>query len=347
MDHEALNPGFPLTNAHVMTLAGAFWVRKRDTKHALATSEPRLFSVAPKTKLLGYCCIDPVDKERPTLIVVHGLESSSESPDVVNIAEKTILARMNVVRLNLRNCGDTMRLSPTLYNAGNSADILAVVKELRERDGLRNIFIVGYSLGGNIVVKLVGELGADAAKYISGVCAISPAIDLAACVDVMDRGFNRVYAQRFLISLRAKIRKKHKIQPSIPLEPLQRVKTVRAFDDLYTAPDAGFRDAAEYYEKSSAIKLLDKIAVPCLIITAKDDPLVPFSQFEGEDLKNNANITLLAPSYGGHAGFINRNRHEHAYALDAGIVLDRFWAENRVLQFCDLINRGRYGAHNV
>ena len=142
---------------------------------------------------------------------------------------------------------------------------------------MRNIFIVGYSLGGNIVVKLAGELGQDASKYVSGVCAISPAIDLAACVNVMDRGFNRIYAQRFLISLRAKIRKKHKLQPSIPLEPLKRIKTVRAFDDTYTAPDAGFKDAADYYAQSSALNVVSHIAIPCLLITAKDDPLVPFS----------------------------------------------------------------------
>ena len=114
MEHESLNPAFPLTNAHVMTIAGAFWVRKKETLDSLATSEPRLFSVAPKTKLLGYCSIESRDKNRPTLIVVHGLESSSDSPDVVNIATKIIAAGMNVVRLNLRNCGDTMRLSPTL-----------------------------------------------------------------------------------------------------------------------------------------------------------------------------------------------------------------------------------------
>lgn len=314
-----------------MTIAGALWRRQKWIADMAHSSEPRLFAVTPHTRLLAHCSIDHAAPDRPTLIVVHGLEGSSSSPDIVSLAAKAMAAQMNVARLNLRNCGDTLHLSPTLYNAGNSADLLAVAKELKERDRLRKIILVGYSLGGNIVLKLAGELAESGADVIEAVCAISPSIDLSACVAAMERGFNRLYEQRFLGSLKEKIRAKHKLFPQLfTLDHLPRIKGIRQFDDLYTAPDGGFSGSAEYYAKSSALNFVEKIAVPTLIITAKDDPLVPFASFQSPSLQNPF-ITLMAPKHGGHAGFIN-GRLER---LDNGSTLDRFWAENRVIQFCE------------
>jgi uncharacterized protein len=333
--HDALSPFFFLTNPHFMTIAGAVWPRQKEIATLLAPSRGRLFAVAPHSKILAYCSIDLHPKDRPTLLIVHGLEGSSSSPDILSLAAKAISAGMNVVRMNLRNCGNTLHLSPTLYNAGNSSDVLAVVEELRERDGLTNIFLAGYSLGGNIVTKLGGELAERGPELIKGICAISPAIELSICVGAMEQGFNWIYEKRFLHSLKDKIRQKHKLFPQVfTLEHLKKIKSVRQFDDLYTAPDGGFSGSAEYYARCSAMRVIDKIDVPTLIITAKDDPLVPFQTFASAKLQNPL-IMLLAPDYGGHAGFINSKKER----LDSGVLVDRFWAENRVIQFCQMISQ--------
>ena len=312
-----------------MTIAGALWPRHKLANRVVASSESRLFQVAPHTRILAHCSIDKEAKDRPTLIIVHGLEGSSNSPDIVNLAAKAMMSKVNVVRLNLRNCGGTLHLTPTLYNAGNSDDVLAVVKELKEKDELEKIVLVGYSLGGNIAIKLAGELADKGALYLSAICGVSPSIDLAACVNAIENGFNRVYEQRFLYSLKEKIRQKNKLFPQLfKVDPLKVISGLRRFDDLYTAPDAGFRDSADYYKNCSALKVIERVAVPTLIIAAQDDPFVPFESFKSEKLLN-PYITLLAPAYGGHAGFIN-GKPEQLLSI---AIEDRFWAENRVLQF--------------
>jgi predicted alpha/beta-fold hydrolase len=329
LNYEPLKPGLLFKNAHVMTILAALWPRK-NAEAMLSRFVPRHFEVAPGTQLLAECFIESSDLQRPTLIIVHGLEGSSRSPDILNLAAKAAGAGMNVVCLNLRCCGDTMHLSPTLYNGGMSNDVLMVVKELKEHDSLQSIFLVGYSLGGNIILKLAGELGMAGREYLSGVCAISPAIDLSACVQLMERGFNRFYEQRFLIGLKQKIRQKNKLFPDrYPLRHLPKVKTIRAFDTAYTAPDAGYESAEDYYAKASSITLLDKVSVPTLMIVAKDDPMVPFSIFASPKL-DNPSIKMMVTDFGGHGGFLNMrpSRDEK----------DIFWAENRALQFCAEIN---------
>jgi uncharacterized protein len=330
LNYEPLKPGPFLKNAHVMTIAAALWPRKNPGA-MLKKFSNRHFDVAPGTQLLAECLLEPSAPERPTLVIVHGLEGSSRSPDILNLAVKAAAARMNVVCLNLRCCGDTMHLSPTLYNGGMSDDVLMVVKSLQEVDGLQNIFLVGYSLGGNIILKMAGELGAAGAKYLSGICAISPAIDLEACVQLMEKGLNRFYEQRFLIGLKQKIRQKNKLFPErYPLKHLPQVRTIRAFDTAYTAPDAGYSSAEDYYSKASSITLLDKISVPTLMIVAKDDPMVPFSIFSSPTL-NNPSIRMMITDFGGHGGFLNIE--------SSNGDKDIFWAENRAIQFCAEIDK--------
>ena len=325
MDSEPLKPGLLFKNPHLMTIAAALWPRGRAGQSNGRFSQ-RYFKLAPDVQLLAECHIDPKRSEHPTLVIVHGLEGSSRSPDILNLSTKAIAAGMNVVCLNLRNCGDTLHLCPSLYNGGMSEDVLKVVDELTAVDQLTNIFVVGYSLGGNIVLKLGGELSGDAARLMRGICAISPAVDLDACVRAIARGVNRFYEQRFLIGLKDKIRQKARLFPGkYAVEKLAQVRNIRDFDNTFTAPDGGYESAADYYAKCSSLHVLDKIAVPSLIITAKDDPLVPFGIFSSEKL-NNPNISLLAPDHGGHGGFLNRA----AGSRDSDI----FWAENRVIQFC-------------
>lgn len=293
-----------------------------------APAVERIFEVDHNARIMAHCHIS--DTAKPTVIIVHGLESSSSSPNVVGLANKFLQIGFNVVRMNLRNCGDTAHLTSTLYNAGLSKDVIAVAQELKERDVLEKIFLAGYSLGGNIVLKAAAELGERGCDLLAGVCGISPSIDLAACVDEMEKGFNRLYEERFLYGLKTKIALKHKIYPKLyDVSKLRTIKRLRMFDDCYTCIDAGYNSAAAYYAGASALPIIDRATVPVLIVTAQDDPIVPFSTFESSKLLTEF-ITMLTPEHGGHGGFFA----ERAEMSSSGVRCDRFWADNRVVEFC-------------
>jgi len=215
-------------------------------------------------------------------------------------------------------------LTPTLYASGLSGDYRAILEQLLEHDRLPALFFVGYSMGGNLVLKMAGELGAGAPPQLWGVCAICPTMDLAACVDAIARPENTLYQRHFVRGLKARMRRKARLFPGrFPLDGLERLRTLREFDDAITAPHFGYRDAADYYYRASACRVAQQIAVPALILTAKDDPVVPFSLFDGPDIRGNRRITLLAPERGGHCAFISRSRG-----------WERFWAEARVVEYC-------------
>ncbi|HEY9786419.1 MAG TPA: alpha/beta fold hydrolase [Candidatus Obscuribacterales bacterium] len=314
-----------LRNRHLMTMVPAFIPRTTFQYQGFE----HIFEVNDEAKLLAYCHVNKTREAQATLLIVHGLEGCSESPYVLGLTMKAIEAGLNVVRMNLRNCGGTLHLTKTLYNAGQSADVISIAKQLKTQMGFRNIFAVGFSLGGNIVLKAAGEMGEQGSSVFSGVCAVSPSIDLAACVDVISRGMNRIYELRFLKGLIAKIKAKEALFPGrYDVERLPTIKTIRQFDDVYTAPDGGYGNADTYYRKASAIRCMDSIRVPALIITAMDDPIVPFTSFAHDSWQNPA-IKLLAPRYGGHGGFYSRHPE-----IFSGDWHDNFWAEHRIVGFC-------------
>lgn len=318
---------FPLLiNPHLMTLLSALRLPNWDI---ISKGKLRLFDVEPQSKIAAYINRN-TSNSSSAIVIVHGLEGSASSPFVVGLADKALRAGIDVIRLNLRNCGGTMHLSPTLYNAGLSADVIAVVQELKERDEIGEIFLAGYSLGGNIVLKAAAELASKGSQYIAGVCAISPSLDLPSCVEAMERGINRVYEQHFLMGLKAKLRAKYRLFPDLyNISKLNSVKTLRRFDDLYTAPHGGYGNAENYYRSASALPIADQIRVPTLIIFSHDDPIVPSASFQSAKLRT-PYIKLLATGCGGHTGFIQRHRESGKFAA----IFDRFWAENRVVEFC-------------
>jgi predicted alpha/beta-fold hydrolase len=310
-----------LRNKHLMTLAGALLPRRTP---GLRREEDRLFEVEPGTQLLARCHWQREPRRSPTLALVHGLEGSSESGYIRTLAAQAFAAGFNVLRLNQRNCGGTERLTATLYNSGLSADFRAVLLELIERDRLKQIFFAGYSMGGNLVLKMAGELGAGAPLELRGVCGVCPTLDLAACVDAIERPENWLYQLRFVRDLKSRMRRKAKLFPGqFELNGLSRVRTLREFDDAITAPCSGYRGAADYYERASAMRVVHRIAVPTLILTSKDDPVVPFESFGGPEIAGNSKIRVAAAEFGGHCAFISRTNGA-----------ERYWAEARVLEFC-------------
>ncbi len=242
---------------------------------------------------------------------------------MLGIAGKAWRRGLNVIRVNQRNCGGSEHLTPTLYHSGMSGDFAAIVAELAEKDGLADIWASGYSMGGNLVLKMAGELG-SAQPALRGVIAVSPNIDPAACVEALELPGNWFYQAHFLTGLKARVRRKAVFFPGhFDLALLKRVHSLRQFDDRFTAPFGGFRDAADYYERVGARHVLANIRVPTLIMTAQDDPFIPFRIFNVPALQTNAHIRLLAPAHGGHCGFFQASR--------AGE--DRHWAENRLVDF--------------
>lgn len=310
-----------LRNPHAMTLFPRCWPR-RGLLSGVPT-EARLFPVAPQSRILGYCHWQPDAKRRSTLVLIHGLEGCSESHYMRGIASKAWQAGFNVVRLNQRNCGGTEHETPTLYHGGLSGDLRAVVTELSARDGIDSIWLAGYSMGGNLVLRAAGEAGSTIAA-LRGAAAVCPNIDPAACVAALEQTKNWIYHSYFVRSLKARLRRKASRFPGkFNLAALDGIRTLRAFDEAFTAPDGGYQSAADYYERSGARHVLANIAVPTLIITAQDDPFIPYETFQIPAIKNNPWIRFVAPAHGGHCGFVQRHQPDE----------DWYWAENRLLDF--------------
>jgi predicted alpha/beta-fold hydrolase len=305
-----------------MTIASAFVPRT----FVLPPPEERLFQVDPWSKLMGKCHWQ-ADKLRnvPVLVIVHGLEGSSDSNYVKGIAEKAFARGLHVVRMNQRNCGGTEALTPTLYNSGMSGDYRAVLEELSNVDGFDQVFFAGYSMGGNLVTKMAGEYGNDVPSALRGVCAVCPALDLAACADALERKDNYFYQRHFVNGLMARFARKQKMLPDrYPANGIGPVRTVREFDDEITAPQFGYRDAEDYYEAVGAKRVVAQVRVPMLLITSEDDPFVPYVSFLAARIADNPAIQFVPTLHGGHCGYISK------YA-----GAERFWAEERIAEFCD------------
>jgi predicted alpha/beta-fold hydrolase len=309
-----------LRNPHAQTLVSAFLPRRFPR---LPRSVPRDFETEPGTRIRGECHWQAVPRGRPTLVLVHGLEGSSESGYMLGLAERAFEAGWNAVRLNQRNCGGTESLTPTLYNSGLSADYRAVLTELIERDSIPEIFFAGYSMGGNLVLKMAGELAGAPPRQLRGVAGVCPCVDLGLCADAVGLPRNFIYQEHFVRNLKTRMRRKAKLFPGqFDLGPMARVRTLREFDDKITAKYCGFRDASDYYFRSSALRVVGEIRVPTIIVTAQDDPFVPFASFSDPAIANNAHIDVIAPEHGGHCAFLSR------YTGGA-----RHWAEACVMEF--------------
>jgi uncharacterized protein len=310
-----------LRNPHFMTLAAAYWPRSFPR---LGAPTPRLFEVEPGSSIRGDCHWQPDPKTCPGMILVHGLEGSSDSNYMLGTAEKAFVAGFNVVRLNQRNCGGTEKLTPTLYNSGLSGDYRAVVKELIERDGLSEIFAVGFSMGGNLVLKMAGDMGADAPAQLRGVMAICPSLNLASCADAVGAPRNFIYQWHFVKRLKGRMRYKASLYPDLyVVDGMRGIRSVRKFDDAITAKYCGFESAADYYAKSSASRVAAAIRVPALVLISQDDPMIPIEPFRDPALLGNPSIQVLETRYGGHCAYIAK-----------GDRPDRFWAETKIVEFC-------------
>jgi len=318
-----------LANGHLQTILGNF-IPRVDT---LPPATAELIEVASAThtqissQVLCHCHWQPdkVRRERLTVILLHGLEGSSHSQYVVGNANKMWRSGFNIVRMNMRNCGGTESLSPTLYHSGLSDDVGAVLTTLAERIGLDRFALCGYSMGGNLVLKLAGELGASEPRLLA-VTTVSPALDLGPSADALHRPINRIYERRFLRALGKRYRRKAMLFPHL-YDPRRAdgLGSLIDFDDRITAFYSGFSGAPDYYFRAAAARVLNGIAVPTLVLHALDDPFVRLTHESRAEIHGNSNITLIEPRHGGHCAFL-------AKAVPSQED-DGYWAESTLLNF--------------
>ena len=318
----AFEPRRGLANAHLQTIVGNFFPRPA---FRLA-SQAETVEVDPVdgSRVLCHCHwqAEPERAKRLTVVLVHGLEGSSESRYILGIAARAWTAGCNVVRMNMRTCGGTETLTPTLYHSGLSSDVGAVVRHYTGRFGLEQVALAGYSMGGNMVLKLAGEWGIDAP--LVAVATVCPAIDLAVGADALHEPLNRGYELKFLRGLMARYRRKAKLFPEIYANPkaIGSVRSIRQFDDKILARYWDFRNADDYYYRAASARVVDKIAVPALILRAQDDPFIRLLPETRAKLLANPRITFVETRHGGHCGYLSRDPGDEIH-----------WAEATVMRF--------------
>jgi predicted alpha/beta-fold hydrolase len=306
---------------HVQTIASFLLPRKIH----LPSAEERQVEVASGIKVRCWCYWQP-ERTRPlTLLVVHGLEGSSESQYMMGVARNGLAAGMNVVLMNQRNCGGMDHCAPTLYNSSLSGDVAAVACHLIEHDQVSRFALIGFSMGGNLVLKCAGEWGGNGPKEFRAVAAVCPAMDLAASADALHEPANRLYEWYFLWRLFRRIRTKAKLFPEhYDLSRLRGVTSLRLFDDQVTAPYCGFGGADDYYARAAAANVVDRIAVPALILHAANDPFIRVQPETLVKIQSNPKITFIETNDGGHCAFL---------ADPDGDGYDGRWAEREVVEF--------------
>jgi predicted alpha/beta-fold hydrolase len=324
-----------LRPGHAQTVVASFRPLRRHLRVELQHFEPRLLEVEPGVRILLHCRWQERRTESPTAVVLHGLEGSTESPYVLGTSQKAFRAGFNVVAVNMRTCGGTEHLAHTLYHSGLTGDIHRVVEGLAETERLPRVYLAGFSMSGNMVLRLAGDYGAGAPAALRGVAAVSPSIDLSACAREVERRANWLYRVSFVRSLRRKLRRKAALHPQVyDARGIRAVRTVRQFDARYTAPHGGYRDVDDYYERASSLPVLGRIRVPTLVLHADDDPIIPGRSFRDASLVENPSVLLVVTPRGGHVGFVADAARDDA---------DRRWAENRVVEFFSLLEKEEDG----
>jgi predicted alpha/beta-fold hydrolase len=309
---------------HVQTIAGFLLPRKIH----LPSAEQRLVVVAPGIKVRCWCYWQGEVERRQalTLIVVHGLEGSSDSQYMLGVARHGLAAGMNVVLMNQRNCGGMDDCAPTLYNSSLSGDVAAVVRSVLDKDGVSRFALIGFSMGGNLVLKLAGEWGSEGPPQFQAVVAVCPAIDLAASADALHEPRNRIYEYYFLMQLFRRLRLKARLFPGkFDVSRLRGVSSLRLFDDRITAYYCGFAGADDYYARAAAANVVDRIAVPALIIHAANDPFIRMQPETLRRIAANPHVTYVETDDGGHCAFLGEPNGDPAD--------DGRWAEREVVEF--------------
>jgi len=304
-----------LTNPHVQTFVAA--------KLAWPLEPPSVtrFVQLPDDDTIALEVSTPAgwQPEDQTVVLLHGLCGCHRSPYMQRLARKLLRCGIRAVRMNLRGCGSGKGLARYPYHSGQSTDVLAVLESLQQACPRSPVTLVGFSLGGNIILKLAGELAAMVPANVQRVIAICSPVDLAACVRLLLQPANRLYDRYFTQLLCAEVAYRHSRFPDLPPVKLPQRLSLYEFDEYYTAPQCGFRDALDYYRQCSAAPLVPQITIPCHMLFAADDPVVDAHVFDGVALP--PHVQVIRTSYGGHLGFLGIPGRPGGYhAMDAQLL---------------------------
>lgn len=293
-----------LRNPHCQTILGTVL---NDLDPGI-TSRRRMVVLPDGDKLLIYDTKNSKwQPPAPIAILVHGLSGCHRSGYLIRLGRLLRKAGYRIVRIDLRGAGEGIYHARKTYNAGSSDDVRAVVEEVHSWSPESPIVAVGYSLGGNIILKMAGESVTKPLHMLRAIAAVNPPIDLTACCQMLSQPSNRFYDRYFVRAL-VKIAKRHKtIFPDLPDLHFPEQMTLRDFDNLHTAPRGGYADADDYYRRASSLPLIKDISIPTLLITAEDDPFVAIEPFKS--LPDSPSREVRIVPHGGHLGFLGLNGH--------------------------------------
>jgi predicted alpha/beta-fold hydrolase len=336
LDCPPFEPHPWLRGPHAQTLATR--LPRRSLVRRAPLDEARAIRVDSTSEVLALCRWQAERRRAPLALLLHGLTGDASADYMLGVAEKLTLAGFSTARMNMRGCGGTEALARSIYHAGLTEDVATVARELREREQIERVYLVGCSLGGGMMLRWLGELGASVPDWLRGAAVVSPAIDLAASQRRLDSDPRcRMYREFFLSGLKEQLRSRACVHAGLlDVSGLARVRTLLEFDNRYTGPLSRYGSAERYYGEASALPVVDAIRRPTLVIAAQDDPFIPFDSFRDARFQENAWLQLLAPANGGHVAFIA----ERAAAHRAWCDVDRHWAENRVAQFLHHLEEG-------
>lgn len=256
------------------------------------------------------------------VILTHGLESSSNSKYICGMAQVFERRGWHALAWNLRGCSGEPNACLTSYHSGSTGDLSTVINHAIRTQSYDTIALVGFSLGGNITLKYLGDIGNAVAPAIKAAVAFSVATDLASSAARLERFENKIYMRRFLTTLTDKVRYKMKQFPGkVAAAKLNRMRTFREFDGTYTAPLNGFENANDYWRRCSCSQVLSNISVPTLLVNAYNDPFLPEACYPSKVAQNHSKLYLETPRSGGHMGFIALNEE------------NEYWSERRAIEF--------------
>lgn len=261
------------------------------------------------------------------LIISHGLESSAQAQYVQGMADHFQQNEFDVLAWNFRGCSGEVNKTARYYHSGASDDLDVVINHVLSDDTYESIHLIGFSLGGNLTLKYVGERAGQLENKIKAVCVFSTPCYLKTASYELAKGFNRIYTQSFVVSLKKKVHAKRELLEAqgLDLSLIEKMRNLPEFDDLITGPLHGFKDANDYYEQCSSRYFIKGISIPTLIVNAKNDPFLSKECYPYEEVRNNPLVSLEVPDHGGHVGFYQYGKK------------NVMWSEQRALQFMQSI----------
>ena len=318
-----------LGNAHLQTLVTTRM--KRNFDWGWSRCEECWIRLEDGSQVRAVCVV--AGPEAPTLIAVHGMAGSSNSTYMQGLSHKAYREGWNTVLLNLYNRNLT-QIPPQIFHAGASRELGEIVGQLVQTLGAGgDLVLVGVSMGANMLLKMLGEWGSELPFRVRAVAMMSPLVDLTSSWQLMEKFSNRIYQVHFVGSLKQLVRSRESYWKGfVDVSSVLKVRTIREFDEAFTAPVCGFRDADDYYRQASAAPLLGRIRVPTLIIHSADDPFLPWQPFGHRSVLESPNLLVELTPRGGHVGFLEQDRHQD---------IDRLWAENRMIDYFRLVLSGQ------